>query len=211
MFSEEALVVVDVQDGIANLVDGVPDAEQINNAIGSVLHRARQHNDQADQTGLAKPIKILFIQHDDKDPSDPLWRGKTTWELVFPPRKGITTEMLVSKNVGECLYCYSSLCVLTTCAGNMFTSNPDLTHSLLAEGITSLVFVGLQTDFCVRASILGAIASGFQAQNITLLQGAHSTYDQESTGKSYMQVKDDIEGQLAALGVCLRGWQEFGK
>ncbi|KAI5201219.1 hypothetical protein E4T42_08721 [Aureobasidium subglaciale] len=179
MFSEEALVVVDVQDGIANLVDGVPDAEQINNAIGSVLHRARQHNDQADQTGLAKPIKILFIQHDDKDPSDPLWRGKTTWELVFPPRKGITTEMLVSKNV--------------------------------AEGITSLVFVGLQTDFCVRASILGAIASGFQAQNITLLQGAHSTYDQESTGKSYMQVKDDIEGQLAALGVCLRGWQEFGK
>ncbi|KAI5247559.1 hypothetical protein E4T43_02057 [Aureobasidium subglaciale] len=183
MFFERALVIVDVQDGIANPIDGVPDAEQINNAIGSILHRVRQHNDQAHQTASAKPIKILFIQHDDKDPNDPLWRGKPTWELVFPPRKGITTEVLVSKNV-------------------------DLAKSLLAQGITNLVFVGLQTDFCVRASILGAIASGFQAQDITLLQGAHSTYDEESTGKSYLQVKDDVERQLAALGVCLRGWQE---
>ncbi|KAI5206821.1 hypothetical protein E4T39_02246 [Aureobasidium subglaciale] len=99
MIARTALIVVDVQDGIANLNDGVPDAEQVNHAISSILHLVRQHNDNAAQTGTTKPIKILFIQHDDKDPSDPLWRGKPTWELVFPPRKGSISEMLVSKNV----------------------------------------------------------------------------------------------------------------
>jgi len=91
----------------------------------------------------------------------------------------------------------------------MFESNPDLAASLRAQGVKHLVFVGLQTDFCVRASILGAIASGFDATNITLLQGAHSTYNDASTGKSYLQVKEDVEKQLSDLGVGLMSWQDL--
>jgi nicotinamidase-related amidase len=71
------------------------------------------------------------------------------------------------------------------------------------------VFVGLQTDYCVRASILGAIASGFKASKITLLRGAHSTYDNTSSGKSYQQVKEDVEKRLADVGVILQDWIEF--
>jgi len=91
----------------------------------------------------------------------------------------------------------------------MFESNPDLPSSLRAQGVKHLVFVGLQTDFCVRASVLGAIASGFNASNITLLQGAHSTYDDASTGKSYLLIKEDVEKQLSDLGVGLLSWQDL--
>lgn len=99
MTSKTALVVVDVQDGIANLTDGVPDADKIIKAISAILLLARQHNEVNKQR--EKAIEILFVHHDDKDPQGPLYRGKPTWDLVFPPRLGVKTERLVSKNVGE--------------------------------------------------------------------------------------------------------------
>ncbi|THY22339.1 hypothetical protein D6D00_06943 [Aureobasidium pullulans] len=190
------LFVVNVQEGIANATDGVPDAEQIKQAISSVINLARQHNDTltGDEKSSEK-LKIIFIQHDGKDPEDPLHRGKPTWNLVFQPRPGFDTEMLVFKNVRR--------------AGDTFTSNPDLAASLRAEGIGNLVFVGLQTDYCVRASILGAISSGFEASGIVLLQGAHSTYDDATTGKSYVQIKANVEKQLMSVGVRLQDWKEF--
>lgn len=91
----------------------------------------------------------------------------------------------------------------------MFTSNPELAISLRMEGIANLVFVGLQTDYCVRASVLGAIAAGFDASSIRLLRGAHSTYDNATTGRSYAQVREDVEAQLANLGLHLQDWKEF--
>lgn len=102
MSDKTALVVVDVQDGIANATDGVPDAEHIKQAIGSVLDLARQYNQDCtlDQDEKRR-LEILFVQHDDKDPDDPLHRGKATWNLVFPPQQNVATERLVSKNIGR--------------------------------------------------------------------------------------------------------------
>jgi nicotinamidase-related amidase len=102
MTSSTALIVVDVQEGIANLNDGVPDAEKIIPAIDSILRLARTHNEMAITTSKSKDkiVEILFVQHDDKDPEDPLYRGKPTWNLVFPPRQGATNERLISKKVG---------------------------------------------------------------------------------------------------------------
>jgi nicotinamidase-related amidase len=101
MTSQTALVVVDVQDGIANSTDGVPDAGEITHAISSIVRLARLH-DQTEENNREnnKSIEILFVQHDDKDPDDPLYRGKATWNLLFPPRQDVETERLVSKNVG---------------------------------------------------------------------------------------------------------------
>lgn len=101
MCDRTALIVVDVQDGIANATDGVPDAEQIKQAIGHIPNLARQHNqDIKHDQDKHRKIDILFVQHDDKDPDDPLHRGKPTWNLVFRPQKGVATERLVSKDVG---------------------------------------------------------------------------------------------------------------
>lgn len=72
-----------------------------------------------------------------------------------------------------------------------------------------MAVMGLQSDCCVRASIRGAIGSGFEAANITLLQGAHSTYDAPDASRSYAQIKRDVDGELAGLGVGLQEWRDF--
>lgn len=91
----------------------------------------------------------------------------------------------------------------------MFESNVRLAQDLRSQGITHIVVTGLQSDYCVRASTLGAIASGFDAQDITLLQGTHSTFDNASAGKSYSQIKKDVEEELAAFGVQFGDWKNF--
>ena len=93
--------------------------------------------------------------------------------------------------------------------GNVFESNVQLGQELRLQGITRIAVTGLQSDFCVRASIIGAIASGFDAPNITLLQGTHSTFDDAYAGKSYSKIKQDVEEELAGLGVQLQEWQNF--
>lgn len=101
MVSRLALIVVDVQDGIANFIDGVPDADKIVPAIDSILRLTRLHNEiEICDLKSKDKVEIIFVQHDDKDPGDPLFRGKPTWELVFRPREKAKNERLVSKDVG---------------------------------------------------------------------------------------------------------------
>jgi len=91
----------------------------------------------------------------------------------------------------------------------VFESNAQLGQELRRQGITRIAVTGLQSDCCVRASIRGAIASGFDAASITLLQGAHSTFDAADASRSYAQIKQDVEEELACLGVQLQGWRDF--
>lgn len=91
----------------------------------------------------------------------------------------------------------------------MFESNVELAQKIRLQGITQIVVMGVQSDCCVRSSILGAIACGFDPQCITLLKGAHSTFDDASAGKFYLQIKNDVEDELTALGVQLEEWQKF--
>jgi nicotinamidase-related amidase len=102
MAFRQALIVVDVQDGISNSIDGVPDADKIVPAIDSILRLTRLYNDLGIRGPESKDkVEIVFVQHDDKDPEDPLHRGKPTWELIFQPREKAKNERLVSKDVGE--------------------------------------------------------------------------------------------------------------
>jgi nicotinamidase-related amidase len=101
MVSRLALIVVDVQDGIANFIDGVPDADKIVPAIDSILRLTRLHNEIEICNSESKDkVEIIVVQHDDNDPEDPLHQGKSTWELVFQPREHAKNERLVSKDVG---------------------------------------------------------------------------------------------------------------
>lgn len=56
---------------------------------------------------------------------------------------------------------------------------------------------------------MGALASGFEPRKITLLRGTHSTFDQVENGKSYLQVKAEVERQLADIGVRIVDWESF--
>ena len=79
----------------------MPDAADICHAIGSVLELVRSHNDSMAEDNVPdQRIKIIFVQHSDSDPDDPLYKGKATWRLVFEPRDGDEAEVLVHKDVG---------------------------------------------------------------------------------------------------------------
>jgi hypothetical protein len=99
IFDRRAVFVIDVQKYLIAGPDAVPDALQVRQAIGGILESIRRHNDN----NASMKTKIAFVQHDDKDPHDPLHNGKPTWELEFNPRVNDDTEVLVSKDVREYL------------------------------------------------------------------------------------------------------------
>ncbi|KAI4852895.1 hypothetical protein E4T44_01189 [Aureobasidium sp. EXF-8845] len=197
MVSRLALIVVDVQDGIANLTNGVPDADKVVTAVDSILCLTRQYNEIQTRSLESKRSRFYLYSMTTKIRKTP---------CIEESRLG---NLCSSLNNLPRMRNWSLKIKTETCLGNMFESNPDLATSLRSQGIERLVFVGLQTDYRVRASILGAIASGFDASNITLLRGAHPTYDNSSTGKSYQDVKEDVEKQLADLGVALQDWNKL--
>jgi nicotinamidase-related amidase len=85
---------------------------------------------------------------------------------------------------------------LTKWIGCTFESNPDLADQLRAQGVHTVVICGIQTEWCVRATSLGALRAQF---NVVLLQGAHSTYNDPETGKSATQWEHDVEEELQSV------------
>ena len=101
VFESQAVFVIDVQQGLIAGPDAVPDALEVRQAVHNIIERIRQHNDTAQLNNESSGrIKIVFVQHNDKDPHDPLYKGKSTWELMFSPRKDDDAELLVFKDVG---------------------------------------------------------------------------------------------------------------
>ena len=71
---------------------------------------------------------------------------------------------------------------------------------------------GVQSDCCVFETSKGALEAGFR---LTLLQGAHSTYD--SKEGTALEIETSIEDLLRALGAkiapfetAVDGWKETG-
>lgn len=63
--------------------------------------------------------------------------------------------------------------------------------------------LGIQSECCVEATCARAVDEGFR---VTLLRGAHSTYDWGD--KSAGEMEAEVEGRLVKKGVELRGWEE---
>lgn len=85
-----------------------------------------------------------------------------------------------------------------------FASNPSLPDELKASNIGGIVAFGIQSDCCVRATCKGALAAGLQ---VTLLKGAHSTYDSKT--KSAVEIERDIEMELQGLGAKVVAWESW--
>jgi nicotinamidase-related amidase len=89
--------------------------------------------------------------------------------------------------------------------GDTFKSNPRLASKLRDdEDINHVVAFGIQSDCCVRATCKGALEAGF---NVTVLQGAHSTYDTD--GKTAVEIERAIEEELSAEGAEIVPWEEW--
>jgi nicotinamidase-related amidase len=103
------------------------------------------------------------------DPDEP---GTPGWELAFPTRPG---EPVVDKPDSDAF-------VGTDLAGHVPAG-------------ASVVVVGMQSEYCVRSTALGALS---RAHPVTLVRGAHATYPD---GEPATDIAARVEAELAQAGV----------
>ncbi|MEA2662760.1 MAG: hypothetical protein QOH08_2332 [Chloroflexota bacterium] len=101
-------------------------------------------------------IPVVWVQHSD----DGLAKGSDNWRIV-PELKPAASEPLVEKTYGDSF------------------EDTNLETVLSGLGVGRLVVVGAQTDACVRSTLHGAFARGYDA---TLVGDAHTTEDQTAWG-----------------------------
>jgi nicotinamidase-related amidase len=101
-------------------------------------------------------VPIVWVQHSD----DQLEVGSEAWEYV-PELVRQDSEPLVHKSFGDSF------------------EDTDFEETLAGAGVGRLVVAGAQTDACIRSTIHGAFARGY---DVTLVGDAHTTEDQSPWG-----------------------------
>jgi nicotinamidase-related amidase len=104
----------------------------------------------------SEEVPVVWVQHSD----DGLPRGSEEWRIV-PELTPDEAEPLVEKNYGDAF------------------EGTTLESVLSGLGVGRLVVVGAQTDACIRSTLHGAFARGYDA---TLVSDAHTTEDQTAWG-----------------------------
>lgn len=104
----------------------------------------------------AEDVPVVWVQHSD----DNLQRGSDAWKHV-PELEHHESEPVVHKNYGDSF------------------EGTDLESVLAERGVGRLVVAGAQTDACIRSTIHGAFARGY---DVTLVGEAHTTEDLSAWG-----------------------------
>jgi nicotinamidase-related amidase len=99
----------------------------------------------------AEGVGVVWVQHHDED----LLRGGDAWRLV-PELSRAHGEPLIEKSYGDSF------------------EATELETLLASLAVGRLVVVGAQTDACIRSTIHGAFARGY---DLTLVGDAHTTDD----------------------------------
>ena len=101
-------------------------------------------------------VPVVWVQHSDQQ----TLRGSVEWRIVPELAPG-DDEPLVEKNYGDSF------------------EDTTLETVLSGLGVGRLVVVGAETDACIRSTLHGAFARGYDA---TLVSDAHTTEDQTAWG-----------------------------
>jgi nicotinamidase-related amidase len=101
-------------------------------------------------------VPVVWVQHSD----DQLEQGSEAWRIV-PELAPDGAEPLILKNYGDSF------------------EDTTLEGVLSGLGVGRLIVVGAQTDACVRSTLHGALARGYDA---ILVSDAHTTEDQSEWG-----------------------------
>ena len=118
----------------------------------AVVANIRRLVDKAREEG----VPVVWVQHSDEQ----LEKGSDAWEYV-PELARQDSEPLVHKTFGDSF------------------EGTDLEEVLAKAGVGRLVVTGAQTDACIRSTIHGAFARGY---DVTLVGDAHTTEDQSAWG-----------------------------
>jgi nicotinamidase-related amidase len=101
-------------------------------------------------------VAVIWVQHSD----DELAEGSESWQYVDELRRA-DGEPLVHKHYGDSF------------------EETDLESILADRHVGHLVVTGAQTDACIRSTLHGALARGYDA---TLVADAHTTEDMRQWG-----------------------------
>ena len=101
-------------------------------------------------------VPVVWVQHSDEE----LVRGSAEWAYV-PELVPAEDEPVVHKSYGDSF------------------EGTDLEQVLAAAGAGRLVVTGAETDACIRSTIHGAFARGY---DVTLVGDAHTTGDKSAWG-----------------------------
>jgi nicotinamidase-related amidase len=101
-------------------------------------------------------VPVVWVQHSDEQ----IVRGSDGWRIV-PELHPDDAEPLVEKHYGDSF------------------EDTSLETVLSGLGVGRLMVVGAQTDACIRSTLHGALARGYDA---TLVSDAHTTEDQTEWG-----------------------------
>jgi nicotinamidase-related amidase len=101
-------------------------------------------------------VPVVWVQHSDEH----VERGSDGWRIVPELNPG-DAEPLVEKNYDDAF------------------DDTTLETVLSGLGVGRLVVAGAQTDACIRSTLHGALARGYDA---TLVSDAHTTEDQTAWG-----------------------------
>ncbi len=118
----------------------------------AVVGRIRGLVDRARQ----EQVPVVWVQHSDEG----LEHGSDGWRIV-PELSPDPSEPLVEKSYGDSF------------------EDTRLEDVLADLGVGHLVVTGAQTDACIRSTLHGALARGYDA---TLVSDAHTTEDQSQWG-----------------------------
>jgi nicotinamidase-related amidase len=119
-------------------------------------------------------LPVILVQHE--EPEGSLTHGSAAWQLV----DGLLTasqDLRVRKTTADAFY------------------QTDLQPLLQARAIDRLVICGLQTDYCVNATVRQAHALGY---DVVLAADAHSTVDNGSlSAEQIIASHNDSLGRLS--------------
>lgn len=101
-------------------------------------------------------VEVIYIQHDD-GPDSGFTFGDEDFE-VYDEVQPKESEKVYYKTINSCF------------------GNADLRDYLESKGENTLIIVGLQTNFCIDASIKSAFERGYK---VIVPLGANSTFDNE--------------------------------
>ena len=101
-------------------------------------------------------VPVVWVQHND----DGLVEGNEAWQIV-PELEPDDSEPIVQKRYGDSF------------------EGTNLESVLSDLGVGRLVVAGAQTDMCIRSTLHGALARGYDA---TLVKDAHTTEDLTAWG-----------------------------
>ncbi len=165
MKTRTALVLIDTQVSMFDPASPVSGAEELLMRLTDLVSRSR-----------AAQVPVVFVRNCG-GPGDPDVKGSAGWELHPALQHVAGGEMVVDK---------------TTC--DAFASTP-LDDNLKALGVTDLILAGLQSEYCIRETTLGALSCEYA---VTLVSDGHSTYDSEGqiAHERSAAVNTELRGQV---------------